>query len=74
MFGGIILLGDSINAIIWLYGSINGIIWLDDNSLLFDRSYDWAGIILEVPSDRMAQMMLSSGWRITLVLQYHLAV
>jgi hypothetical protein len=52
MCGGTILLGDNINAIIWL----------DDNILLFDRTYNWAGIILYVPSDRMKPLMLSTGW------------
>jgi hypothetical protein len=58
MFGGIILLGDNIIAIIWLFDNINVIIWLDDNILLFDRNYDRDGMLLDV----------SSGWRIKLQL------
>jgi hypothetical protein len=53
---GIILLDDNIHAIIWL----------DDNILLFDQSYDRVGIILDVSSDWMTPLTLSSGWRIKL--------
>jgi hypothetical protein len=67
-FGGISLLGDNVNGIIWLYDDINVIIRLDANILLFNRSYDWAGIILDVPSERMTPLMLLSGWRIKLML------
>jgi hypothetical protein len=48
MFDCIILLDDNVDAIHWQYDNINVIIWLDDGSLLFDQSYDWAGIILDV--------------------------
>jgi hypothetical protein len=46
MFGGIILLGDYINAIIWLYDNTNVVIWLVKNILLFYRSHDWARIVI----------------------------
>ncbi len=39
--------------------------WLDDNILHFDRSDYQAGKILDVSSNWMTPLMLSSGWTIT---------